>query len=199
MDLNAYLDIPQLERLASENGIEVPRLRGYALMSEKRALTKQEIEEAVSSHCGYVYERACVSIPRFRPESCMSEFSPQTDAIKKRYLLTETEVCQDAAGRTYSFVYPVGIRWDLIHGKNRKALKLAIKHARKDVEDYFAVYNKYAGRSDVLRVHARIGGLNWLEYFRKVEGKPWFLEKADDYSDCTYCDIFCKIAKGVSQ
>lgn len=192
MDLKAYMDIPKLEQLAADNGISVPRLRGYALVSAERAVTRQEIDEAVLHRCGYVCERACCSVPRFRPESCISEFSQRTDTLKKKYLITETEAIKDADG-TYEFVHPVGIRWDLIHGKNRKALKLALKHTKRDVEEYFRVHNKYAGRPDVLRVRARIGGDNWLDYFRLVVDKPWFLEKVDDYWDDTYCDIFCKI------
>ena len=90
---------------------------------------------------------------------------------------------------------PVGIRWDRIHGKKRKTAKYAIKQYKKAVIDNINVFNKYAGRDDVLFVHARIGGDNW-NYFNGpsiVASHPAFLEKVDDYFDSTYCDIYLKI------
>ena len=58
------------------------------------------------------------------------------------------------------------------------------------------MWNKYVGRDDVLYIHARIGGNNW-SYFNgnEITRQSWFLSKADDYFDCTYCDIYAKINK----
>ena len=190
MDLYAYSNIPNLEALAESNGIVVPRLRGYSLMSDEAPLSAERIERAVQSHIGGIYERACESEPRFRPDSTWFAYSRATDKLKRKYIITE--VVKDDE---YDFEYEkvVGFRWDLIHGKNRKAIKFAVKKARRAVENYYRIYNKYAGRNDVLRVHARIGGGNWRDYFQQVVDKPWFLEKVDDYFDDTYCDIFAKI------
>lgn len=55
------------------------------------------------------------------------------------------------------------------------------------------IWNKYAGRDDILYIHARIGGNNWPHYHDQVDTKPWFLEKVDDSFDSTYCDIYAKI------
>ncbi len=46
MDLYAYGKIESLGELAKANGIEVPRLRGYRLMSEEEPYTEEEIEKA---------------------------------------------------------------------------------------------------------------------------------------------------------
>ena len=44
MDLLAYGQIDELEKLAEANGIKVPRLRGYRLMSEERPVSKEELK-----------------------------------------------------------------------------------------------------------------------------------------------------------
>ena len=194
MDLFAYAQIDDLEAIAKANGIEVPRLRGYRLMSEESRFTSEDIEEAIVNHTMDIYERAVCSVPLFRPDSSMSEFSPRTDRIKKKYLLRKTMVEFRKDGSSYSWEKTVGFRWDLVHGKNRKAVKFSIKKGRKDVKRNLEVFNKYAGRDDVLYIHARIGGRNWKYYGgEEIAKQPWFLEKVDDYFDSTYCDIYALI------
>ena len=195
MDLFAYANIPNLKSLAEANGIEVPRLRGYALMSEECEVTQNEINDAVLAHYSTMYRNACTSEPRFHPESNMHEYSPATDRLQKKYLITEIITEETSNGEIYTYEKIVGFKWNLIHGKDRKTLKFALKKAKRAVEKYYHTFNKYAGREDVMRVHARIGGGNWPFYFREVVDKPWFLEKVDDYFDDTYCDIYCKIDK----
>jgi hypothetical protein len=55
------------------------------------------------------------------------------------------------------------------------------------------LWNKYAGKDDILYIHTRIGGGNWSYYGKEVVSKPWFLERVDDAYDDTYCDIYAKI------
>ena len=44
MDLYAYSQIDKLDELVKANGIDIPRLRGYRLMSEEKAIPEDEIE-----------------------------------------------------------------------------------------------------------------------------------------------------------
>ena len=86
------------------------------------------------------------------------------------------------------------IRWDAIHGKQRRILKTHIHNSVKRYIDQYSTWNKYAGRADVLYIHARIGGaVNWPYYYQEVVNEPWFLEKVDDAWDCSYCDIYALI------
>ena len=102
MDLFAYSQIEKISHIAEENGISVPRLRGYRLMSDEEKTPGDSLQEKV--------------------------------------------------------------------------------------------WNKYAGRDDVLLIHARIGGANWIDCGgESLTKEPWFLEKVDDEYDCTYCDIYAKI------
>ena len=56
------------------------------------------------------------------------------------------------------------------------------------------MWNKYAGKENVLYIHSRIGGGNWDYYGgNELSKQPWFLEKVDDCYDDTYCDIYAKI------
>ena len=74
-------------------------------------------------------------------------------------------------------------------GQKKTYIHNEIVRARKQYE----VWNKYAGREDILYIHARIGGGNWKVYYRQVVDKPWFLEKVDDSFDSTYCDIYARL------
>ena len=181
MDLFAYLNIPNLEEVAQKNGIVVPRLRGYTLMAEVEPVSRSEMLAEVYAACMYRIEDMCCSYPRFSINPAWSEYSLATKRNKNKYLIKDND------GHT------VGIRWNLLHGKRRKNVKYVMKKTRRKIERFYEVQNKYAGRADVLKVHARIGGGNWPYYYQEVVDKSWFLEKVDDIYDSTYCDIFCRI------
>lgn len=183
MDLGAYLNIPDLGEVAKANGIKVPRLRGYRLMVGETPVSEEDIQGIIEGCNEWLYKMTCCSVPRFYPESRGCEFSPATDRIKKKYLIVKD-------GNV------VGFRWDLLHGKARKRLKLAIKHAEKRVRAQMDTFNKYVGREGILYIHARIGGPNWVYYGGKdIEKQPWFIEKVDDHFDYTYCDIYARVEK----
>ena len=190
MDLGAYMQINDLDELAKANSISVPRLRGYRLMSDQEFCTEEHIRKVIQSNSGWIYEKMCCSEPRFHPNANSLEFSPATRRLEKKYLITEEEDLGN--GKTYSKT--VGFRWELIHGKNRKRLKFALKQVEKRVRKSFETFNKYVGREDVLYIHARIGGENWAYYGGpELAKQPWFIEKVDDYFDDTYCDIYARI------
>lgn len=194
MDLLAYLNGEEVEKALKKNGIEIPRLRGGIFMSSEEKIPDEIIKKEIAWFTRHIYSRACTSEPRFRPNAPIHEYSSATDKIKEKYLLTEevTEILND--GTNYVSEKIIGFRWNLIHGKNKKAIKLAVKQGEKAILKFFIAQNKYAGRKDVLRIHARIGGDNWAYYGGgDIERQPWFLEKVDDYFDDTYCDIYIKI------
>jgi hypothetical protein len=193
MDLFAYGQINDLDKIAKDNGIIVPRLRGYRLMTEEEIVTPDQIEDIMHNAEMNVYKNVITSIPLFHPDSNMSEFSLRTDNLKKKYLIQKTVVDKYDDGSECTYKQTIGIRWELIHGKNRKNIKFAIKKRQKAIKEQFTMFNKYVGRDDVLYIHARIGGPNWKYYAMDVQNQPWFLEKVDDAFDCTYCDIYAKI------
>lgn len=177
MDLYAYSQIDRLEEIAKEHGIEVPRLRGYRLMSEETMLTKIDIDEALSQMTYCIVESLCESIPFWSESSSLCVYSTKTQKIKKRYIDEDT----------------YEIRWENIHGRKRRVLKFAIKKAKKKVIESFDTFNKYVGEN-VLLVHSRIGGNNWDYYGGdELRKKLWFLDKADDWFDDTYCDIYARL------
>ena len=189
MDFGAYCQIPDLDQIMKDNGIDVPRLRGLRLMKDEKPLSREEINEVAMDHALWECEQMCRCTKPFDLDPWVTELSSRTDAIVKKYLITDNEDGRLACGRV------IGIRWDKVHGKKRKAFKYAIRKEKKKAEEQYKVWNKYCGRDDVLYIHTRTGGANW-EYFEcpeLVASQPWFLEKVDDSFDCTYCDIYAKI------
>lgn len=183
MNLKAYSQIEDLMPVLQSTGIEIPRLRGLSLMKNEEPVNQTDLNEILHSMEILAVQNLCESFPAWDFYSCCSEFCPATDRRIKKYMILD----EDGD--------PISIRWDRIHGKKRKTAKYAIKQYKKAVIDNIKVFNKYAGRDDVLFVHARIGGDNW-NYFNGpsiVASHPAFLEKVDDYFDSTYCDIYLKI------
>lgn len=194
MDLLAYLNKEEIEEIMKKNSIEIPRFRGGYLTSSTEKLPDEAFKNYAALLKETVYVSACTSEPRFRPNSPVHEYSSATDKMKKKYLTTKTETWTDEDGTEYSIYDKIDFNWNLVHGKNKKAIKLAIKQGEKALSKFFLTYNKYAGKENVLCIHARIGGNNWAFYGGSdIERQPWFLEKIDDYFDNTYCNIYVKI------
>ena len=180
MDLGAYVQIEDLEQVMVDNNIDVPRLRGLRLMTNEKPMTEKEIQDLINYRALMFCEDFCQSdFVSLDPNGF--ELSGRTDRIIKKYLFHRD-------GET------VDVKWKSVHGRKRKMFRYAFKKADKRVRAQWNVWNKYCGRDDVLYIHARIGGWNW-NYFGgpELEKQPWFLEKVDDYFDCTYCDIYAKI------
>ena len=183
MNLKAYSQIEDLMPVLQSTGIEIPRLRGLGLMKNEEPVNQTDLNEILHSMEILAVQNLCESFPAWDFYSCCSEFCPATDRRIKKYMILD----EDGD--------PISIRWDRIHGKKRKTAKYAIKQYKKAAIDNIKVFNKYAGRDDVLFVHARIGGDNW-NYFNGpsiVASHPAFLEKVNNYFDSTYCDIYLKI------
>ena len=172
MDIGAYARIEDLSAILASTGINIPRLRGLRLMATEEKIS--EDEDLV---------RAC---PPWSVGSSCHSYCDRTDRNLKRFLVyTEDE-------RGYK--QPTAVRWSELHGKKRKKVKLLAKTQAKRIRKSMETFNKYAGRKDVLYVHARIGGNNWV-YFDgpQVAEHPAFIERVDDWFDSTYCDIYIKV------
>lgn len=183
MDLFAYTQINSLHDILDSTGVDVPRLRGLRLMLEEEPISDDDIAEAIHDEQMYVAERVIRSIPKWSTNSDTTRYGWETDRACRKYLVYGDD------GRA------TAIRWELIHGQHRRNMKHAMKIAKRRVLDSFGTFNRYAGRDDILCVHARIGGRNW-SYFNRggvVSGSDAFIEKVDDMFDDTYCDIYLRI------
>lgn len=182
MDLFAYAQIGDLEKIAKTNGIEVPRLRGYRLMSDETPVSEAEIKKIIQD-CGVdVCKELCTAEPFWKINADWWSCNPRTNALCDYYL------AKGADGEYES------IRWDRIHGWKRKVLKFALKKQKQKIQRQYGMWNKYVGRKDVLYIHARIGGGNWNCFGgNELMKQPWFLDKVDDWVDGTYCDIYASI------
>lgn len=180
MDLGAFSQIPNLSKIMTENGISIPRLRGIRLMKDEPPFTEESIQK-MSKRIGLINcEFACRD--NFSYRHWGSEYSERTNRLVKKYITYDEDLNRS------------GIHWERIHGKKRKLFKYLIKKADQRVRKNVSIFNKYCGRDDVLYIHARIGGFNWIRYGGpELEKQPWFLDKVDEPFDDTYCDIYAKI------
>jgi hypothetical protein len=149
-------------------------------MSDETPLSKAEIEKTAYEYGIHKCEDLCHS--NFIINSNWHRYSWKTDKIAHKYMIMDEHE------------YPKAVNWKALHGKKKKLFKFAMKIAKKRVLKTFNAYNKYCGQKNILYIHARIGGGNW-EYFggAEIAKQPWFIEKVDDWFDCTYCDIYAKI------
>ena len=196
MDLGAYAQIDDLGQIMKDNGIDIPRLRGLRLMKNEKPVSKEELTGIAEieglRRCAWL----CRALPPFDWNSTCSCLSDRTDAICEYYL----EVPKYDSG-IVNHMDPIAIRWDRVHGKKRKAFKYVIRKAKKEVYQQYEMWNKYAGRSDVLYIHCRLGAGNWGYYkgWDIIESQPWFLDKVEDYFDNTYMDIYAKIKEVLNE
>lgn len=183
MDLGAYMQIADLNKIAKENGIEIPRLRGYRLMKDEEHMSLEEIKEMKKHATVEIVEALCCSKPFWSSNPEYIIYNTYTDRLRRYFLI------KDKDGNY------VDIRWDRIHGKKRKILKYAIKKKERKIQDQYDVWNRYAGKEGILYIHSRMGGKNWEAYNEKdsILKQPWFLERVDDWWDSTYCDFYARI------
>ena len=190
MNLYAYSQIDDLEQIAKENGIEVPRLRGYLLMKNEEPVSQTEINKWKKECEVDVLEHLIAAHPFWSINPEYWQYDWYTDYLNKFYLI---EGKDEDGYRIYT-----GIRWNRIRGKKRKMLKFAIKKKKKAIQKQYDTWNKYVGQ-DVLYIHSRVGGENWkhmsTEDKIKLVQAPWFLDRVDDYWDTTYCDFYAKIER----
>ena len=183
MDLGAYIQIADLDKIAKENGIEIPRLRGYRLMKDEELISQDEIKRMKKDCVIEVVEELCCSKPFWSSNPEYIIYNTYTDRLRRYFLI------KDKDGNY------VDIRWDRIHGKKRKILKYAIKKKERKIQAQFDTWNRYAGKEGILYIHSRMGGKDWESYEGKdlILKQPWFLDRVDDCWDETYCDFYARI------
>ncbi len=182
MDLGAYIQIDDLQPILDANGIAVPRLRGLRLMKDEAAYTAEEINKNITGAVYDSYNRTLSSFPVGSLNPAWIESSDRTDRMLKRYT-----TCKDDCRVTE-------VKWNKIHGKLRKAMKYHARRAAKRMSGSLAMWNKYAGRNDVIYIHAKLGSINWSgTTWKNLAREPWFLDGEDDPYDSAYCNIYAKI------
>ena len=146
MDLYAYAQIDELEEIMKANDIEVPPLRGIRLMSKE------------TPECNYIPDNLEFNVLEdwvasdFGRDKVFQVYSSWTrELIKRLSYISKIDDYGDDVRK---------INWKLLKRKDKKYLKLQVKHRIKEYRKQFETFNKYCGRDDVLYIHARIGGGN---------------------------------------
>jgi len=142
-----------------------------------------------------------IDVPRLRGYRLMADQKPITDEeIQKEvsdnliynYRSLEricTDMLEDAMVQDIR-AFDADMSWISMH-------RDSIVGFERRFKEQCAVYNKYAGRNDVLMIHSRMGGTKVYDGDYNVvydlKDQPWFLDHVRDAYDDTYCDIYAKI------
>ena len=184
MDLVAYAMIDTLDALAKANGIEVPSLRGYRLMSKEEPWDDAYLAEVENNLVGIYWclasHRSDLGLDRSQ-EDFIAGYRPAD--IPRSRVRKEFRDCLGCTITVFDEVSMVRARW------HRQAM----------------LWNRYAGKEGVLHIHSRMGGTGrargdyhkdgevfWHEGW-DVRDQPWFLDVCADAFDDTYCDIYARI------
>lgn len=106
-----------------------------------------------------------IDIPRLRGYRLMGQCEP--------YTLEEIAEAASGVVRAYADMDETGWEMDDAYERTLHQCKM---------------WNKFAGRKNVLMIHSRIGSR-----YRDFEAELWYLGGCLDGFDSTYCDIFAEV------
>ena len=167
MDLEAYMQIGNLDELAKANGIDVPRLRGYRLMKDEEPISEESIKANVDSNFNYAQEgieRVLYRMFEAIADGDFQLYRTEKDELRyyegivrnyEGYLRYQTEMFNSYVGR----------------------------------EDVLMIHSRMGGST--YRYENEKG--EEVEYDLRVQ--PWYLDYCNDAFDPTYVDIYAKITK----
>lgn len=175
MDLGAFAQIEDLEKILQVNSISIMRLRGLRLMKNEESISQEKIDEIVNQSR---LENAIGYLTRYIWKS-----------DKKHPAFIYGKVTDEYGTRKEI----VAIDYSKLRRKDRNAIKLRNRKDDKRIITNLNMFNSYCGK-DVLYVHARQGGGNrgWCPIDTT---HPMYLSDCDDYWDSTYCDIYYDLTK----
>ena len=102
MDLYAYSQIPRFTDLAKKNGIDVPRLRGYRLMSEEELMEDTKGEEQYEVFNRYVGRPDVLMIHARIGGNNWEYYDGDNTVAKEPWFLEKVDDCDD---NTYCDIY----------------------------------------------------------------------------------------------
>ena len=175
MDLGAYAQIDSLDSVARANGIDVERLRGYRLMKDSEAYSDEEIADTLRKLEGIYWWMDSDSNEDWYDHSEKEYQAGYRPAKWNR--ITDCRPLRNNPKWKQD-------KYRIVHISIFKELSLLrARHKRQ-----MTLWNRYAGKDDVLYIHSRCG-----EGWRNYKDKEWFIDGCLDAFDPTYCDIYARI------
>lgn len=161
------MNIEDLDEVAKANGINVPRLRGYRLMSSEAPWSEKDIETEVENELEHAFRSLADSAIRMAEAAL--EYDIRKFEAEESWLSPSEHLCRGFEER---------------------------------FKAQAEMWNKYAGKSDVLYIHSRMGHpkeSHWdsekreMVVDRDLRDELWFLDWVTDAYDETYIDIYARI------
>ena len=161
MDLGAYAQIDDLEKIMKDNNIDIPRLRGLRLMKDEKPLTKAEREDIIKEDILWEVQSLIRGCPKWDWNSCVTELSSKTDALCDYYLWYDVD--------EYGCHKYIDICWDRIHGKNNigyPSFCLLRKNGDrfKIIKSYIIYFYNALRKNNQLEYH-RTEKIEWLDNY----------------------------------
>lgn len=79
---------------------------------------------------------------------------------------------------------------------DKRQIRSRVRRFTRMAREQYGMFNRYAGRKDVIMVHSRAGSSWDWEHNgigTRLESNPCYLERVRDCYDPTYCDIYIRI------
>ena len=164
-----------LKKLMERNYINVPFPADYEVMTYESPLTDKQIRTCINNHTVCLLEeRLPDKIKNMRPRVySVSRSLPSFDVER------------------------LNIHWNLmsIHGRFKKRLKFDIKMSSRNIMSQYQMFNKYAGRDDVICIYSHLRKAD-TDTICELKRQPYFLDRIPHYDgDETYYFVYCKLSK----
>lgn len=145
-----------------------------------------------------------IDVPRLRGYRLMKDEKPVDEAFIQECIKAETDYRLDSTDRTITSMIEYLIDHDLsaIRSEAMDLVHELREYSRYEgrLREQYDMWNKYAGREDVLMIHSRMGGCTFTyldangdRQTYDLRMQPWYLGCVNDAFDGTYVDIYAKI------
>lgn len=178
-----YFNMDKLDSLLTSINITISRIRDFNFMAFSKGFTPEEVTDTIHDFEMYNIAALIDNRQRWKDFRLQPTLSDSMTYNKRRRYFQYNKDGEE-----------IGVKWKNIHGRHRKTAKFWCKKSEHQIVDTMNTFNKYVGKNDVLRINARLGGINWRCFGGiDIEKHPAFIEKVDSCYEETYCDIYIKI------
>lgn len=145
-----------------------------------------------------------IDVPRLRGYRLMKDQNPVDEDFIQRCLKAEeqdvTVLTEYTITRMAEYLFEGNLMAIRDEADDLMDRLTDYSRCEKRLREQYDMWNKYAGREDVLMIHSRMGGCTYTymdangdRQTYDLRKQPWYLGCVNDAYDGTYVDIYAKI------